>query len=104
MENGKPPTMTDTVTVKLSFPLFADGRVVSEVAVRRPKVKDLRAMERARRHEGGDMEQGIAMICVLCNLPLEAVDEMDSADFAAVSKVLGDFLPRAPVPEGGAAS
>jgi hypothetical protein len=36
------------------------------------------------------------MTATLCDLPPEAMDEMDAADFAAVSEVLGSFLPKAP--------
>jgi hypothetical protein len=50
------------------------------------------------------MDQGIAMAATLCDLPLEAMDEMDAADFAAISEAITGFLPKASASKGGAAS
>jgi hypothetical protein len=36
------------------------------------------------------------MTATLCDLPLDALDEMDAADFASIAEVLGGFLPKAP--------
>lgn len=82
--------------VKLSRPLKIGDRTVAEVTIRRPKVKDLRAMEKVREPGSTEMDQGIAMAATLCDLPLEAMDEMDAADFASISEVITGFLPKAP--------
>ena len=87
--------MTDTARVKLARPIRAEERMITEVAIRRPRVRDLRAMEKMRQPGGTELDQGIAMAAALCDLPLEAMDEMDAADFAAISEVLGGFLPKA---------
>ena len=87
--------MTDTARVKLARPIRAEERMITEVVIRRPKVRDLRAMEKMRQPGGTELDQGIAMAAALCDLPREAMDEMDAADFAAVSEVLGSFLPKA---------
>jgi hypothetical protein len=88
--------MTDTVRVKLARPIRIEERMITEVTIRRPKVRDLRAMEKMREPDGTELDQGIAMAAALCDLPLEAIDEMDAADFAAVSEVLVGFLPKIP--------
>ena len=88
--------MTDTHRVKLSRPLEVGGKTIAEVTIRRPKVRDLRAMEKMREPGSSELDQGIAMAAALCDLPLEAMDEMDATDFAAISEVLGGFLPRGP--------
>jgi len=88
--------MTDTARVKLVRPVRVEERMITEVTIRRPKVRDLRAMEKMREPEGTELDQGIVMAAALCGLPLEAMDEMDAADFAAISEVLGGFLPRVP--------
>ena len=88
--------MNDTARVKLVRPIKVEERRITEVVIRRPKVRDLRAMEKMREPGGTELDQGIAMAAALCDLPLEAMDEMDAADFAAVSEVLGGFLPKAP--------
>ncbi|MEJ1939290.1 phage tail assembly protein [Nostoc sp. NIES-2111] len=88
--------MTDTDRVTLVRPIKVEERMITEVTIRRPKVRDLRAMEKLREPGGTDLDQGIAMAAALCNLPLVAMDEMDAEDFAAISEVLGGFLPRTP--------
>lgn len=87
--------MTDIVRVILKSPLQLEDRIIAEVAIRRPKVRDLRALEKAREPGATELDQGIAMAAALCDLPLSIMDEMDAADFAAISEVLGGFLPRA---------
>jgi hypothetical protein len=88
--------MSDSARVKLVRPIRVEERMITEVAIRRPKVRDLRAMEKLREPGATDLDQGIAMAAALCDLPLEAMDDMDAADFAAISEVLGGFLPKAP--------
>ncbi len=88
--------MTDTARVKLVRPIRVEERMITEVAIRRPKVRDLRAMEKLREPGSTELDQGIAMAAALCDLPMEAMDEMDAADFAAISEVLGSFLPKVP--------
>jgi hypothetical protein len=88
--------MTDTARVKLFRPIRVEERMITEVAIRRPKVRDLRAMEKLREPGSTELDQGIAMAAALCDLPLEAMDEMDAVDFASISEVLGGFLPKGP--------
>ena len=88
--------MTDTTRVKLVRPLNVDGQMITDVTIRRPKVRDLRALEKAREPGFTELDQGIAMAAALCDLPLAVMDEMDAGDFAAISEVLGGFLPKAP--------
>jgi hypothetical protein len=88
--------MTDTASVKLIRPIRVEEQLITEVAIRRPKVRDLRAMEKMREPGSTELDQGIAMAAALCDLPMDAMDEMDAADFAAISEVLGGFLPKAP--------
>ena len=89
--------MSNTARVKLVRPIRVEERMITEVAIRRPKVRDLRAMEKMREPGATELDQGIAMAAALCDLPLDAMDEMDAADFAAISEVLGGFLLKAPV-------
>jgi hypothetical protein len=88
--------MNDTASVKLVRPIKVEERMITEVIIRRPKVRDLRAMEKAREPGFTELDQSIAMTATLCDLPMPAMDEMDAADFASISEVLGGFLPKAP--------
>ena len=86
--------MNDTASVKLVRPIKVEERMITEVIIRRPKVRDLRAMEKAREPGFTELDQSIAMTATLCDLPMDAMDEMDAADFASISEVLGSFLPK----------
>ncbi len=90
--------------VKLSQPLKVGETTITEVTIRRPKVRDLRAMEDARKPGASEMDQGIAMAATLCDIPVEAMDDMDAGDFAAISEVIARFFPQASALRGGAAS
>ena len=82
--------------IKLTHPLNIDGRMVAEVTIRRPQVKDLRALEKSREPGAGEIDQGIAMAAVLCGIPVAAIDEMDAGDFAVISEAITGFLPDRP--------
>jgi hypothetical protein len=96
--------MSKSKIVRLTQPIVLDGKTITEVQVRRPKVKDLRAMERENNGTATQIDQGVAMAALLTELPVEIVDEMDAVDFAAVSEVIAGFLPQGPAPATGAAS
>ncbi|MCB1498582.1 MAG: phage tail assembly protein [Bauldia sp.] len=96
--------MSKPKIVRLSQPIAWDGKSVTDVQVRRPKVKDLRAMERDTTNAASQIDQGVAMAALLTELPIEVINEMDAVDFATVSEVIAGFLPVGPVPETGAAS
>ena len=96
--------MTDTSRLKLSHPVKVGDKPVAEVTIRRPKVRDLRALERAREPGMNQMEQSIAMAAALCDLPVETMDDMDATDFAAISEVITSFFPQVPASRGGGAS
>ena len=70
--------------------------MITEVVIRRPKVRDLKVMEKLREPGSTELDQRIAMAATLCDLPLEAMDEIDATDFAAISEVLAGFLSRTP--------
>lgn len=88
--------MNDTARVKLVRPFKVEDRTITEVTIRRPKVRDLRALEKIREPGATELDQSIAMTATLCDLPPDAMDEMDAADFASISEVLSGFLPKAP--------
>jgi hypothetical protein len=88
--------MNGSARVKLACPLKIGDKIVTEVTIRRPKVRDLRAMEKAREPGSTELDQSIAMTAALCDLPVDAMDEMDAADFASISEVLSGFLPKSP--------
>jgi len=90
-------------SVKLSEPIVVGGQKITEVTVRRPKVKDLRALDHLD-VKANDLTRGIEMAAILTGLTPETIDELDAADFAAISDVIAGFLPKPPEPGGGARS
>lgn len=75
-------------TVTLQYPVTVDGETITELALRRPKMRD---MKRAQKHKD-DLEKAIHMIADLAEVSPAVVEELDAADFAAVSDKLGEFM------------
>lgn len=88
-----------TKTIKLTVPFEWEGRKINELTVRRPKVRDIRETETDP--DKADIDRGILMTALLTDLPPEAIEEMDAADFMSVSEVVQGFLPGPPSPEAG---
>lgn len=76
--------------VKLQYPIQAHGEELSELELRRPRVKDLRAMDAAT----GDVAKTAALIGALCGLTPKEVDGLDCEDFARVGQAVAGFLPQ----------
>lgn len=87
--------MSKARTVKLAEPIAVGSDKIAEVTVRRPKVKDLRTLDNLA-PLAGDLSRGIEMAAILTGLTAETIDELDAADFAAISDVIAGFLPKPP--------
>lgn len=87
-----------TTSITVAFPVEIEGRTIAEVSIRRPKVKDLRTLDQAHGRDAGDIGQGIFMASLLTGLPIEAMDELEAADFEAISEVIAGLLPQAKAP------
>ena len=77
--------MSETVT--LQYPIkLADGRSVSALTLRRPKVRDLK---NAQRNGGGNADQEIALLAAITeeHLTPEDMEELDMADYGSVQAV-----------------
>lgn len=95
-------TKSNTTPVALAIPVEWQGQKIAEVAVRRPKVKDLRVIDAASRDKS-QLDQGAAMIAQLTGLHPDAVDELDAQDFTAISEVIAGFFPQGRGQQAGAA-
>ena len=76
-------------TVKLEYPVDAGGEVVSELRLRRPRVKDMKAMMAGE----NDFDQAAILVSRLSDQPLAVIENLDAADFERVNEVVADFLP-----------
>ncbi len=76
--------------VTLEYPIKADGRIISEISLRRPKVKDQIVAEKAA--DNGP-EREITILANLSGLTPNDIQELDVADYARVQEVFENFLP-----------
>lgn len=76
-------------TITLNNPITVDGISVSELTIRRPKVRDYLAMERL---SGSDLSKEVVLTANLTSVTKEAIEELDIADYAKVQEVLKDFF------------
>ena len=95
--------MARTVTIRLHEPIEQDGRVISEVTVRSPKVRDLRAIDAKAGRDASEFDKGIVMAALLTGIPVEAIEEMGAADFASVSEAVAGFMRAGAAPSNGVA-
>lgn len=79
--------MTD-VSVQLSQPILVENEEVTELTLREPTVKDMRAVGKIE----DDMEQSIDMIGRLSGLAPSSLDQVKARDFVRLSAVVADFL------------
>ena len=95
--------MTTCTTVVLGIPVSVDGNTITEISIRRPKVRDLRALEEVTQGKPSQLDQGAALLSLLAGIPEAAVEEMDATDFARASEVIAGFFEGARVPAAGGA-
>jgi hypothetical protein len=75
--------------IELKHPVQADGRSVDRLVVRRPRVRDLLAAEKAAK---GNAEQEIRLFSYLCEVPPAVIEELDLADYGRLQEAYKGFL------------
>jgi hypothetical protein len=80
-------------TIKLDFPITSGAQLIQEITLRRPKVKDTLAAQKA---SGSQAEQEIRLVANLASLTPAEIEELDAADYARVQAVLARFFSPAP--------
>ena len=79
----------DPQVFPLAVPVEHKGTTHTELAVRRPKVKDLIAAER----QPGEIAREAALLAICAGVPFTMVGEMDVADYRSIVVRTGiDFL------------
>lgn len=88
-------------TIILKRPLSVDGKELTEVTMRRAKVRDLKE---AQRYGDDVATREVALIAILCGMIPDQLDEMDLADFNQIQKRFSAMLEGSgPVAGNGAA-
>ena len=82
------------LTITLKHPITVDGAELSELTLRRPKVRDLKISETKK----GEMEQTIFLMAMLSQQKPTTIEDLDASDFKAVADELGNFLKSAGEP------
>lgn len=82
-------TIQQRVTHQLLVPITFEGKEHTQITLRRPKTKDLQAIDKK---EG--VEQTIAMIARLSEWPHEAISELDINDLSSIGEILESFIKR----------
>lgn len=75
-------------TITLREPIEINGAKVGVLKLRRPKVRDLEAIDKIQ----GETAKAVALIANLTEWTPEQVRELDAADFAAASKAVAEML------------
>jgi hypothetical protein len=81
-----------SITVDLKYPVPSEGETKSTITLRRPRIKELRAMDAAK----GNVSATALLIGALAAWAPSSVDLIDAADFNAISEGLQSFLPQSP--------
>lgn len=82
--------MSPTETkIKLEYPITSGGVLIQEITVRRPKVKDSLAAEKAA-PTAADRE--IRLIANLADLAPSDIEELDCSDYASIQEALRGFM------------
>jgi len=80
--------MADPNSIPLSVPITVQGRTIDTVTLRRPKVGDLRRMEKAG---GGDLDKTLFLIGALAEMSPAEVDDLDARDLERIGQVVAGF-------------
>ena len=86
-----------TATIKLEYPITADGRTLDELTLRRPKVRDMLAADKGA---GGEAEREIRMFANLAEVEPAIIEALDLADYAGLQEAYKGFLSSAPPTPG----
>jgi hypothetical protein len=73
----------------LTHPIQYNGILLTEISLRRPKVRDRLVVDRMT---VSDAEKEILLIANLAEISREAIEEIDLADYSNIQKVLQSFL------------
>lgn len=74
--------------IKLKYPIKDGGQDITEITLRRPKVRDQLAASKAQ----GEAEQEVNLFANLSDLTPDLIGELDVADYQALQKAYTGFF------------
>ena len=75
--------------IKLEHPIETEGRTLSEITMRRAKVKDMRLATAGAK--GDDAMTEIRLFANLCDVSPDAIESLDLADYAKLQERFRSF-------------
>ena len=75
--------------IKLEYPIISDGKKLEAITMRRPKVRDQLLADKA---SGQDAEKEVALFANLCELPPDAIEDLDMVDYQTIQGTYSGFL------------
>ena len=82
-----------TQTIKLDYPVTAEGQTIEEINLRRPKVRDMLAADKGA---GSEAEKEIRMFANLAEVAPAIIEGLDLADYARLQESYKGFLSSVP--------
>lgn len=75
-------------TVQLEYPFDFKGERVTELTLRRPKMRDLKKSQAFK----DDLDKSLRMIADLAEVDPKLVEELDPQDFGRLADIVGEFM------------
>lgn len=75
-------------TIKLKYPITIDGEDITELNMRRAKVRDQLAVQNG----ANDAEQEVKLFANLCEVKADVITELDIADYHLLQETYTSFL------------
>ena len=82
--------MTNMQNIKLNYPIESDGTNITDLNMRRSKVKDRLVV--AKMKSASDEEKEIRLFANLCEVAPNIIEELDESDYANLQKSYMDFF------------
>ena len=82
--------MTNMQNIKLNYPIESDGTNITDLNMRRSKVKDRLIV--AKMKNSSDEEKEIRLFANLCEVTPNIIEELDESDYANLQKAYMDFF------------
>ena len=76
--------------IKLNYPIESDGANITDLNMRRSKVKDRLIV--AKMKNSSDEEKEIRLFANLCEVAPNIIEELDESDYANLQKTYMDFF------------
>jgi hypothetical protein len=84
-----------SVTIDLKYPIEVEGATLSQITMRRPKVRDQLTAMKA---EGSEVDQELRLFAHLCEQSPQALEDLDLADYQQLQRTFTAFLELTPKP------